>query len=245
MSKNKGVPKLAYSEPTVYKSARKLLGLEVGGPDLLMSRFPEKTIHQLLAKHMGRDSAREKKNPREVLEQAKYYNTAGAIAMPSTAFKNAILTASSVMTTYARNKVPIRIGLHVRGASVPISFESETPCMDVVRCSGVARDPDVRFRPQFDNWRAKFVIQFDDEVFSESLVLDLVDRAGRVGVGEWRPECNGTKGTFQILSLVPKEEIDDVIAQCAPPIKPIRIPEWALDADLTLDDIQKIVRNKE
>lgn len=237
---NNKIPNLTYTEPLV-KQTRSHLGFEVRGATLIMNRFSDKSVHQMLAKHMGRDEARQKKIPREVIEQAIQRNETGAVAMPSTAFKKAILTAASAMKGFSKNKVPLRIGVFIKGASVPITYESMTPRMDITRLDGPSRAPDVRFRPQFNNWTARYVIMFDDAVTEQSTIIDLVDRSGNVGIGEWRPERNGDHGTFEISRLLSKDESQETMKLCAPIIRPITIPEWALDANLDLTQIQQIL----
>lgn len=240
------VPNLVHVpvEPLV-KSTSLLLGFKLRGiTPIIMNRFSDKAIEQILAKHMGRDTVRTKKVPRDVIEQAIQRNEAGAIAMPSTAFRQAMLTGASALKGFAKNKVPLRVGMFVKGASVPIVASEMIPRMDIVRLSGVAGDPDVRFRPMFPDWSARIVVLFDESVIARDTIIDLVDRAGRVGIGEWRPERNGDHGTFEIEALLPKEEIPEVLAICAPIIRPVRIPEWALDAEINLADVQKILADE-
>ena len=48
-------------------------------------------------------------------------------------------------------------------------------------------------------------------------VVDLLGRAGRVGVGEWRPEKDGTFGTYNVVRhITDPKEIAEVRKQCAP-----------------------------
>lgn len=236
------VPNLVYHEPELIKQVRTHLGFEIHGTaPLIMNRFSEKTIYQMLSKHMGRDEPRQKKVPREVIEQAIQRNEAGVVALPSTSLKRGILAGASVMKNFSRNKTALRVGLFIKGASVPITYAAMVPRMDIVRNSGINRDPDIRFRPQFNDWSARFVVVFDDAAMAESTIIDLVSRAGDVGVGEWRPEKNGDYGTFEISKLLTKEESIATMKACAPIIKPIQIPAWALDAGLDLAAIQKIL----
>lgn len=238
----KKTPNLIYKEPIV-RDTRSLLGFEVKGEALIMNRFSDKSVHQMLSKHMGRDTEKEKKVPRDVIEQAIQRNTAGAIAMPSTAEKKAIITAASAMKEFSKNKVMLRIGLFIRGASIPITFESMIPRMDICRLAGPGSKPDVRFRPQFNNWSARFVVQFDPKTIANETIVNLVHLSGSVGWGEWRPERCGDYGTFEISRLLEKEEVDETIKACAPNIKPVVIPEWALDIGLDLTAIQQILES--
>jgi hypothetical protein len=108
-----------------------------------------------------------------------------------------------------------------------------------VRTSGMARTPDVRFRPEFTTWSARFVVQYS-ELMSNETVIDLVDRAGSVGVGEWRPEKNGSFGTFEVKRHFGGKEIDEVRTLCSPILEPLVIPAWAMDAELTPDLIARL-----
>ena len=71
---------------------------------------------------------------------------------------------------------------------------------------------------------------------------DLLNLAGAVGVGEWRPEKNGTFGTFRVVRHIddPKE-LAEVQSQCAVPLVGLRVPEWAMDQDIDPTILQKIV----
>jgi len=72
-------------------------------------------------------------------------------------------------------------------------------------------------------------------------VSDLLQRAGDVGIGEWRPEKNGTHGTFELVrGMTDLDEIAEVEAACKVPLKTPEIPEWALDADIDMTQLAKI-----
>ena len=149
-----------------------------------------------------------------------------------------MLTASTAIK--GLKKTQLRQALYIEGASIPITFDKMIPRMDMVRTSGMARTPDVRFRPMFEGWKARFYISFSDSVAVQS-VVDLVNRAGGVGLGEWRPEKNGTFGTFFVSRHInDPEELAEVVDICSPSlVKPV-IPEWAMDAEIPADVLKKI-----
>lgn len=70
-----------------------------------------------------------------------------------------------------------------------------TPGMrrDVVRVGRPgAKQPDVRYRPCFDDWSVTFKLTFEPKLISLGAVYHLVRRAGMsVGLCEWRPEGPG------------------------------------------------------
>ena len=58
---------------------------------------------------------------------------------------------------------------------------------------------DIRFRGQLKDWSMNFIVKFNESLFSAEQVLNLLQTAGfACGLGEWRPEKNGSYGTFEI-----------------------------------------------
>lgn len=218
---------------------RFVLALEVTGTaPLIQNKFSQKAIEEMLRKHMGITVQREKKRPREIIENATIRNVAGRVCIPPTAFKKAMLTAAGGLKSL--KKTQLRTQLFVLGQSIPITHEGDmVPRMDMVKTSGMSRTPDVRFRPQFDGWKARLRIEFDD-VLSANTVVDLLSRAGSVGAGEWRPERDGTFGTFQVTRHISDpEEIAEVRAECAVELPRPQIPEWALDMEIDPEMLQQ------
>lgn len=226
------------------------IALEIkGDSDLIMNNFAQKSIEEMLRKHMGISVQREAKKPRELIEQAKIKNTDGRLCIDPIAFKKAMLEASTSIKSF--KKTQLRPNLFVEGSSVPITYDQEVPRMDVVRLAGIGRTPDIRFRPAFTNWKARLVLKFT-ELLNVQSVVDLLNRAGNVGVGEWRPSRDGTFGRFHVSRQIDDlEEVDEIRAQCTAPLVAPVIPEWALDADLdpqtiadVMDDAGKQERNR-
>jgi len=78
---------------------------------------------------------------------------------------------------------------------------------DIVRIG--ANQTDIRYRPQFDEWRVKITAEIDSELLTMQDIANLVNRAGfSVGVGEWRPEKSGEYGRFEIDTTEPMKEIE-------------------------------------
>lgn len=213
----------------------------VGVTPLIQNAFSQKAIEEMLRKHMGLTVQREKKKPREVIENAIIRNMEGTVCMPVTAFKAAMLTAAGTLKTFDRAKTKLMVSLFIEGGAIPIKFSRMTPRMDMVRLSGMSRTPDVRFRPQFDDWSARLVIQYNDGLLQPQSIMDLLQRAGSVGVGEWRPEKRGVNGKFRIERAINKvEELDEIRKECEVPLRTPVIPEWALDMNIDPTTLAKI-----
>ena len=64
---------------------------------------------------------------------------------------------------------------------------------DVVRVGKFgAKQPDIRYRPAYDDWSVDFKLTFEPKLISLPSVYHLIRRAGTsIGLCEWRPEGPG------------------------------------------------------
>ena len=66
----------------------------------------------------------------------------------------------------------------------------------------VGQSRTMRTRPRFDEWACTFVLDVDDELVNEEHLIRWMDVGGRrVGLGDWRPTCNGNFGRFETVSV--------------------------------------------
>lgn len=214
------------------------VGLEVSGDSMIQNHFSQKAVEEMLRKHMGISVIRDKKRPREILDNSRILNTEDRICVPPEGFKKGMLSASTQIKKLPKTR--LRTSLFIVGRSVPIVFEEQRPRMDMVRTAGIGRVPDVRFRYEYLNWKARLVLEFDENTISTATVVDLLNRAGRVGVGEWRPERDGTFGTFRVSRHIndPKE-VAEVLEECSVPLVSLIIPEWAMDAEIDSETLRE------
>lgn len=219
------------------------VALEVtGNAPLIQNKFPQKVLEEMLKKHMGLSVPKEKKIPSECIERATIKNEDGKICIPPTAFKKAILTAAGGIK--GLKKTELRTSIFIEGGSIPIKYSKVTPRMDMVRTSGMGRTPDIRFRPSFEDWSARMIIIFSDSIPVQTIV-DLLNRAGNVGVGEWRPEKDGVFGTFHVSeNITNSKEIDQIRKSCRSQIPSLVIPEWAMNVELSPEILKKISKTK-
>jgi hypothetical protein len=184
-----------------------------GTAPLIVHRFAEKARRQMLDKMQGRKAVKEVKDPAAEFEAAKYLLDDGRPGFPSVAFKAAMVSAArffdkSVTMVTLRQTVFLD-GLYStssRQKLVAIQADDAVMREDVVTV-GVAGH-DLRYRPEYANWRAVLPIHYVASSLNRESVLALVDAAGTgVGVGEWRPEKNGDFGTFEVDSERNIEEV--------------------------------------
>lgn len=218
--------------------------LEVTGTSpLLQNKFNQKTIEQMLRKHMGLPTNRENKIPAEVIENATVRNADGVVCMLPVCFKKAMLTASTQIK--GLKKTQLRSAIFIEGKSIVIDYSRMCPQMDMVRTSGMNKQPDIRFRPRFEDWKACLTISFPENIPPQT-VVDLLNRSGTVGIGEWRPEKDGTFGTYNVTRCVTDaEEIKAINKRNASPVPSLTIPDWALNVEMSAEIAQLIANGSE
>jgi hypothetical protein len=233
----------AKSSPVIVQTKKFQIGVAIEGTaPMIQNNFNQKAIEQMLRKHMGLSVTKEPKVPRECVELATIRNLSGAVCIPPTAFKLAMISASTQIK--GLKKTQLRTQIYIAGKSIPIGYSAMVPRMDMVRTNGMTRAPDVRFRPMFEDWTARLVVDFS-ELLSSETVVDLISRAGDIGVGEWRPEKNGTFGTFRVARALDAREIGEMMVANAVGLVPLRIPDWAMDQELPADLLQRIAQADE
>lgn len=179
----------------------------VGTAPLIVNRWSEKARQMMLDAQQS--SARAKKAPKapaELYEASKYRLPDGRDGFPATAFKAAIVHAGRLfegVTQVALKQMVLVLGdgQDERGdALVALEYDSVLMREDTPRnANGVA---DLRYRAQYNGWRATFKVRTVAGQFDEGSILALADAAGVGGVGEWRPtspkSATGTFGTFEV-----------------------------------------------
>ncbi len=168
------------------------------------------------AKGMMRMSAAERKkqpktgrNPEEEAANCVYYTKEGEIGIPLTAFKASLIGAAH--KDFGLEKTLLRKSFFIPSDDpnrvVPIEIgEDYIIREDMVRVG--AGQTDIRYRPEFTNWRCNIVAQIDPELLTMEDIANLINRAGfSVGIGEWRPEKGGEYGRFELDTSELMQEI--------------------------------------
>ena len=196
----KTAPVEASAELHISRIARETLIIPILGiTPLIVHRFSEKAKRQMLDAMQGRKSPKQAKNPEAEYEAAFYRLDDGRPGMIAGAFKDA--TVGGARFYHAVKMTEIKSFLWFLGElgndgrmMVPIEGE---PNMreDVVRVGRGGTD--LRYRPQFLQWKTTLTVTYPISSLTRESVLSLVDAGGMgVGVGEWRPEKGGEFGTY-------------------------------------------------
>ena len=168
---------------------------------LIMHAWSHKAIEMMLNKQTKRATqAREAKDPDQDYRDSMYILPDGTYGFPASAFKNAMVRAG----TYTDSKMTfLRGAFYIVGddeANSMVRIEgTPQPREDMVRVGqGTA---DIRYRAEFLEWKATLLVELNARAISAEQVINLVSVAGfSVGIGDWRPEKDGSYGRFEVVS---------------------------------------------
>lgn len=198
MTTNSEQPQVAITQI----ASERILVPIVGTAPLIVHRFSEKAKRQMLDAMQGRKSPKEPKDP-EAEYQAAFYRLKGGVGygFPAIAFKAATVGGArfySGVTMTALKQFMFFSGDVGQDGQMLVAIDGD-PMMreDVVKIG--RNGADLRYRPQFTDWKATLDIVFVKSVITQGSVLSLIDAGGMgVGVGEWRPEKDGNFGTYRV-----------------------------------------------
>lgn len=168
----------------------------VGETSLISHKFSDKDKKKILDKQMKKASAtmaKEAKDPQADYEGSIYYTDDGQPGFPASGIKNACVSACRFLDmamTEARGAIL------VMGEILPINGKPQMR-EDMVRLGGKVSD--IRFRADYPEWSITFDVLYSPRIVSVESIVNLVETAGfHIGIGDWRPEKNGTHGMFHV-----------------------------------------------
>jgi len=174
-----------------------------GTSPLICHKFSDRAQDAMLAKQMktaDRKVGKETKNPHRDYEESLYVLKDGRYGFPISGFKNAAVDACSFMD--GMKKVVMRGAFHIVDEHEGLAVIKGTPRMrkDNVRVGmGTA---DIRYRGEFPiGWQTTLVVKYNENAVSIPQICQLFNAAGfGVGVGDWRPQKDGSYGMFEVAN---------------------------------------------
>lgn len=185
----------------------------IGDSPLIVHAWSEKAKREMLDKQLKKaKGAKAAKDPKADFE-ASLYRLGDGYGFPSVGFKSAAVTAGTSVA--GLTKIAARQAFHILGEDIDVdgAFDGTKARHNLVRIHGgepqMREDmvrvgmgtADIRYRGEFTDWWAKLLVRYNANVLSESQILNLLNVAGfAVGVGEWRPERDGSSGMFHVAT---------------------------------------------
>ena len=176
----------------------------IGKTPLLMDRFPESAMDEILAKQTGlsKSSKRKIRDTKLETKNAVHMTSSGKIGYPVAGFKRGMMESTSFVGDKFFSKKLVSGAVKIVNAEdglIPITFKKQ----DVLQHNVGSN---IKFTPQFHNWGCKLEIQYDANNISPTDIVTLINYAGfYVGVGSWRPKCrDGGSGEFGMYAVKTK-----------------------------------------
>lgn len=190
----------------------------IGTSPLIVHNFGAKAIKMILDKQIGAAKpARAKKVPFDDFKESLYILNDKKVSklpklesgdswkfmpecfgFPASGFKKAMVAACGFVDGVPKSK--IRGLVHIHGNWLPIRYKKLVMRQDTVRVGPFGRKvADVRFRGEFQDWEIDLTVSYNENVLKADVIAMLLNNAGfSIGIGEWRPEKDGSFGTFAI-----------------------------------------------
>jgi hypothetical protein len=198
---NGTVNRLPASKPVaLIEIRRKNIQVTVEGiSPLIVHAWSTKAIRMIEDKQQKKGKTeRPAKDPEAEFESCFYRDKEGRSCVKASMFKLAMVTAAtSVDDKVNFPKTKIRQAVFVKGDLLPIISPKEPDMRTdpVPVGSGV----DIRYRPEYQEWAVDLTLEINEAVLSVEQIVNLLNLAGfAVGIGEWRPEKDGSCGRFQV-----------------------------------------------
>lgn len=167
----------------------------IGDSPLICNRFSEKAKQQIEDNQTKKaKQAREAKNPDALYKASLYTISKNKFGFPVVAFKSAAVDACS--HAEGITKVEARGAFHINGEFVELVGKPNMR-RDTVKI-GMDKT-DLRYRGEFKTWQTTLEIRYNKNVLSIEQIVNLFNIGGfAIGVGEWRPQKDGSFGMFHV-----------------------------------------------
>ena len=162
----------------------------VGISPLIVHAFSKKAQQMIEDKQQGKakNAKHEIRNPESDYENAKHKSPKGWDGFPAAGFKAAMIRGAKM------------IGLVMKDTQTSFFIKADCEETQLVKIKGESRlrtdmvrigmgSADVRYRPEYIDWSANLVIEFNEGVISLNQIFQILKAAGYgCGIGEMRPE---------------------------------------------------------
>jgi hypothetical protein len=139
------------------------------------------------------EQPKEPKNPEQEYLDSLYQFPGGGFGIKTLALKAAAVDACSYVKGIT--KVAARGTFHIDGDLLKLEGKPRRR-EDPVRLPSGA---ELRYRGVFDQWAVEVPLRYNASVLSREQIVQLFDIAGfAVGVGDWRPQKDGSFGMFHV-----------------------------------------------
>ena len=191
----------------------------IGTSPLIMHRLSEKARKELFYPSPQKTKADKqstmKHDPLVEYQQCFYRNrddhTPTYFHLPQGMVKGALTSACKRLPGAVRTEVQALVQI-----TSPSIFIYGIPRLaaDIVRQGGMTKTPDIRIRPYFERWCAEVDLTHIETLIPQIAIERLLLAGGMfVGLGDWRPEKNGSNGRYRLTETEVDAEWDEIVAE--------------------------------
>lgn len=199
-------------DPVVIKTNFRRVKLHIKGESpLLVHAFSEKAKRQMLDAMQGRPKQKEDRDPQADFLGAQHRLSDGRHGFPATGLKGAIVGAARQVDGLTMTVLKTSFNILADDAATGLlAIIGPEPRMREDTCPiGPSRVMDLRYRPEYWPWSMEAIIDYNSSSISLDQLALLCTIAGfGVGLGEWRPERDGTNGRFSLKHVEHMGAID-------------------------------------
>jgi|APSaa5957512622_1039677.scaffolds.fasta_scaffold27015_2 hypothetical protein len=183
-----------------------------GTTPMIQHKWASKAIWEMLHKQIDQSKSAKKKKEHPVKHPHEDFLGSMYVHPDMDAWAFTPIGVKKAMKIAAGDKgyvmTEVNRALFVTGVEMPTWLKLHIPpgtypqmIMDLVRVGN--KQPDIRFRGQFNDWALTFVVEYNADLVDLQNLANLITHAGRFcGIGERRPSTEGNSyGTFRVHSI--------------------------------------------
>lgn len=154
-------------------------------------KWSETSLEQMRAKQLFDNpvkTKREAKNPKQVAHESTYWVVPDEIpGAPATGFKVAMVEAARSFDGLTMVQSRTLFFVRGEGPGQLVRLEDTAWEMHEDLPRNANGNPDLRYRNYIFPWRAQLEVVFKESLISAQSVVALIEEAGSMGIGDWRP----------------------------------------------------------
>jgi hypothetical protein len=200
---------------------------------ILLHRWTEKAVRQMLGKMTGLDMPREPKDLTKEFDESWYRNIEGEPVVPCRVIKACIIEGA-ISTGKLVSKAELKREMRVRGYTAPLKMKGgkvkDHLTMDVRIAANQGGSPDIRSRALVPAgaW-CDVVLDFPKTLSPDKVIAALAAAGETIGLCDWRPERGGEFGVFSV-DLLKEGDIERILKENTVPEDEFKIPPELLRA---------------
>ena len=201
---------------------------------MLLHRWTEKAVRQMLGKMTGLEMPREPKDLTKEFDESWYRNINGEPAVPCRVIKACIIEGA-ISTGKLVSKAELKREMRVRGYTAPLRIKGvksvkDHLTMDVRIAANQGGSPDIRSRALVPAGAfCDVVLDFPKTLSPDKVIAALAAAGETIGLCDWRPERGGEFGVFSV-DLLKEGDIERILKENTVPEDEFKIPPELLRA---------------